>query len=100
MSPRPKKLRNCNCPHRQPGTELIKPAGIPSHALDKTFLKMDELEAMRLCDSEGLSQQLAGERMNISRGSVQRLVSSGRKKLVDAIVNCQALVIVKQEELP
>ncbi len=98
MSPRPKKLRNCSCPHRKPGTEIIKPAGIPTHDLEKVPLLMDELEAMRLCDSEGLSQQRAGERMGVSRGTVQRLVSSGRKKVVESIVHCQALVIVKPDE--
>ncbi len=98
MSPRPKKLRNCSCPHRPPGTELIKPAGIPTHALDKVLLLLDELEAMRLCDGEGLSQQAAGQRMGVSRGTIQRLVCSGRKKVVDAIVDCHALVIGKESE--
>jgi len=98
MSPRPKKNRNCSCPHRKPGTEIIKPAGIPTHAIDKVLLPLDELEAMRLCDSEGLSQEKAGQMMGVSRGTVQRLVTSGRKKVIDAIVNCQALVIDKGDE--
>jgi predicted DNA-binding protein (UPF0251 family) len=97
MSPRPKKARNCSCPHRRPGTEIIKPAGIPTHSIEKVKLPLDELEAMRLCDSEGLSQEKAGELMGVSRGTVQRLVANGRKKVVDTIVNCQALVIVKED---
>ena len=93
MSPRPKKPRISNCPHRQPGSTIIKPAGIPTNALKSIVLEMDELEAMRLCDIEGLSQADAGDRMSISRGTVQRLVTSGRRKVTDAIVNCHALVI-------
>ena len=51
------------------------------------FLYLDELEAIRLVDSEGMSQDQAGVSMNISRGSVWRLLQSGRKKLIEAIFN-------------
>jgi len=93
MSPRPKKPRNCNCPHRPPGSMVIKPAGIPTKNLEKIVLELDELEALRLCDYEGLSQAEAGGQMAISRGTIQRLVTSGRKKAIGAIINSQALVI-------
>jgi len=93
MSPRPKKPRISNCPHRQPGSTIIKPAGIPTKALQRIVLEMDELEAIRLCDLEGLSQAEAGVCMSVSRGTVQRLVTCGRRKVTDAIVNCHALVI-------
>lgn len=99
MSPRPKKRRNCKCPHRLPGTQLFKPAGIPTRDLDKIQLMFDELEALRLCDGIGLSQAEAGENMGVSRGTVQRLVTSGRKKVVKAIVECQGLIIVEEDEL-
>jgi len=93
MSPRPKKPRNLNCPHRLPGSTILKPAGIPTKDLEKRVLELDELEAMRLCDGEGLSQADAGRIMSVSRGTIQRLVNSGRKKTVDAIIYCHALVI-------
>jgi len=93
MSPRPKKYRNCCCPHRPAGAQIFKPSGIPSRDLEKVVLPLDELEAMRLCDSQGLSQEDAGNAMGISRGTVQRLVKSGRKKLIDAIVQGSALVV-------
>jgi len=96
MSPRPKKFRNCTCPHRPPGAQVFKPSGIPSSELEKVFLPLDELEALRLCDSQGLSQEDAGESMGISRGTVQRLVKSGRRKIVEAIVNGSALVIAAE----
>jgi predicted DNA-binding protein (UPF0251 family) len=50
------------------------------------WLALDEFEAMRLCDLEGLSQIEAGERMQISRGTVQRLLESGRRKVVQALL--------------
>ena len=99
MSPRPKKPRSCNCPHRPPGSTIYKPAGIPTKRLESVALVLDELEAMRLCDAEGLTQTEAGVKMGISRGTVQRLVTSGRKKTIGAILNSQLLVIPVDEEI-
>ena len=93
MSPRPKKPRNCRCPYRLPGRTIFKPAGIKTKDLIEVILELDELEAMFLCDVEGLSQEEAGRQMDISRGTIQRLVSSGRKKTTDAIINGHALII-------
>lgn len=92
MSPRPKKPRTC-CPHRNPGSLIFKPAGRPMKDLRQVTLELDELEALRLCDSEGLSQLDAGLRMDISRGTVQRLVNSGRKKIIEALLAGQLLLI-------
>lgn len=61
--------------------------------LEKVQLAGDELEAVRLCDVDGMTQAEAGEAMGISRGTVQRLVCSARKKIVEAILLGQALVI-------
>ena len=57
----------------------------------------DQLEALRLCDVEGLHQAMAGERMGVSRGTVQRLVKSGREILVRAVVENAALIISPAE---
>lgn len=96
MSPRPKKPRNSHCPHRPPGCSVFKPAGIPLKNLELISLPHDELEALRLCDGEGLSQEEAGTLMGVSRGTVQRLVTAGRKRLIDAIVTGQALSVESQ----
>jgi predicted DNA-binding protein (UPF0251 family) len=61
--------------------------------LETERLRLDELEALRLCDLEGLSQEEAGGRMGVSRGTVQRLVKSGRAKVVRALVRNAALEI-------
>jgi predicted DNA-binding protein (UPF0251 family) len=51
---------------------------------------------------DDLTQEEAGERMGISRGTVQRLLSSARKKVATALAECKALVfektLCKQEE--
>ena len=63
----------------------IEPSKKTDLANAPIFLYLDELEAIRLVDSEGLSQDQAGLSMNISRGSIWRLLQSGRKKIIDAI---------------
>ena len=96
MSPRPKKPRNC-C-HEHPTGRVFKPTSIPLKELTMVTLYIDEMEALHLCDGQGLTQEEAGQKMGVSRGTIQRLVTSGRKKMVNAIVNCQALVIDKDDE--
>jgi predicted DNA-binding protein (UPF0251 family) len=65
--------------------------------LETITLDLDELEALRLCDLDGHDQHSAGQRMGVSRGTVQRLVERGRFKLVSALVNSRALIIRKGE---
>ena len=61
--------------------------------LEIMALGEDELEALRLCDVEGLHQEAAGERMGVSRGTVQRLLKSGRETIVRAVAENAALII-------
>jgi predicted DNA-binding protein (UPF0251 family) len=64
--------------------------------LARVSLGLDELEAMRLCDVEGLEQEAAGERMGVSRGTIQRLLQSGRSKVVGALLDSSALIIERE----
>jgi predicted DNA-binding protein (UPF0251 family) len=57
----------------------------------------DELEAMRLCDLDDHDQTSAGKRMQVSRGTVQRLLTSGRRKVVSALLQTAALVIEERD---
>ena len=92
MSPRVKKPRNCTCPFRGGSGGLFKPSGLFLCDLDRIIIHRDEIEAMFLCDSEDLSQEEAGKRMGVSRGTVQRLVARARKKTIEAVVLGKALV--------
>lgn len=93
--PRPRKERRCR--HHQ-GDRVFKPRSIPMPELSVLHLGEDELEAVRLCDLEGLDQESAGKRMGVSRGTVQRLVKSGRETLVRTLVEGAALIIGKQQD--
>jgi len=57
------------------------------------YIMPDELEALRLVYLEGLTQEEAAKRMNISRGTLWRALSNGRKKLVQALVEVRPIVI-------
>lgn len=70
---------------------MFKPAGIPMNQLSMTEVELDELEAMRLCDKEGMNQTEAAGKMEISRGTLQRLLYSGRRKVVDSFINTKAI---------
>jgi len=98
MSPRGKKPRNCCCPYKGNIDEIYKPAGTPLRDLDRIILLHDEMEAMFLCDSENLTQEEAGSRMGISRGTVQRLLAQARKKVITAIILGKALAIMNGHE--
>jgi len=56
-----------------------------------------ELEALRLVDLEGLSQEEAGEKMGVSRGTIWRLVQSARKKTVQALTEGRPLQIASEQ---
>jgi predicted DNA-binding protein (UPF0251 family) len=54
------------------------------------------VEALRLVDLEGLSQEEAGEKMGVSRGTVWRLLQSARKKTAQALTEGRPLFIVRE----
>jgi predicted DNA-binding protein (UPF0251 family) len=72
---------------------VFKPRSIPMAELETIRLELGELEAMRLCDLEGKDQTAAGRRMGVSRGTVQRLLHSGRAKVLEALTESRALLI-------
>ena len=95
--PRPKKPRHCGCKIKG---SVFKPSGTPLYELQQIPLQRDELEVLKLCDRDGLVQKEAGSKMGISRGTVQRLLASARKKVAQALVEGQAVVIEEAEKNP
>jgi predicted DNA-binding protein (UPF0251 family) len=95
MSPRPKKTRNCQ--GRFCG-KAFKPTGTPLTELITIELHRDELEALRLCDGEGMTQEEAGQSMGVSRGTIQRIITVARKKTATALTAGHALIFVDEEQ--
>ncbi len=95
MSPRPKKERRCQ---GQFCGRAFKPTGTPLSELMKIPLHRDELEALRLCDAEGMTQEEAGASMGVSRGTIQRIITVARKKTARALSGGHAIVFVDEAE--
>lgn len=76
-----------------PAVPIFKPIGIPVRELEEVVMTLDEFEAMRLADLNGLYQEQAAEQMNISRPTFSRIIDSAHRKMADAIVHGKALRI-------
>jgi predicted DNA-binding protein (UPF0251 family) len=87
--PRPPKFRTIQ---GEPRATCFKPRGIPARQLETVILGLDELETIRLADLEGLYQEEAAARMNISRPTFGRLVAQARRKVADALFHGKALI--------
>jgi predicted DNA-binding protein (UPF0251 family) len=88
--PRPREIRQVA--HR-PTVRAFKPAGVPFRELETLTLALDELEALRLADREGLYHELAAERMGVSRVTFGRILAAARSKVAEALVDGKAIAI-------
>ena len=85
------------------GQRVFKPAGVPARELEEVTLGLDEAEAIRLADLEGLYQDAAAQRMGVSRQTFGRIVESARRAVADAIINGKRLrieggeIVVREE---
>ena len=81
--PRPRKCRRvCRLPVQTDFAPLHGGKGKRT-----VILTVDEYEAIRLIDKEGLSQEECGTYMNIARTTVQQIYTTARRKLADALVD-------------
>lgn len=66
----------------------------PARNPEPVYIEFAEVEAFRLVDMEGLSQEEAGQKMNISRGTIWRLVQSARRKTAQALSEGKPIYVV------
>jgi predicted DNA-binding protein (UPF0251 family) len=85
--------RQCRRVSSMPESNYFKPRGIPLSMLETVILTVDEFEAVRLADLEGLYQEQAAERMKVSRQTFGRIIESAHKKVAEALVKGKALKI-------
>ena len=76
-----------------PPITYFKPAGIPLAGLDEVKLLVEEAEAIRLKDLEGLEQEECAQKMKISRTTFSRVLDSARQKIADALLSGKAIRI-------
>jgi predicted DNA-binding protein (UPF0251 family) len=73
---------------------IYKPAGVPLKNLRQVPLEPDELEALRLADLLGLTQEQGAKKMGISRSTFQRTLASARHQVALCLVEGAALRLV------
>ncbi|MFZ7103606.1 MAG: DUF134 domain-containing protein [Peptococcaceae bacterium] len=61
--------------------------------VQENILKLEELEAVRLKDLEGLEQGECADKMEVSRPTFQRILLSAREKIADSLVNGKTIHI-------
>ena len=85
--------RMCRRLRFKPKAHYFKPQGIPMHELEEVILTKEEMEAVKLKDYDKLEQVEASEKMNTSQSTFQRILTSARKKIAQAITTGQAIKI-------
>lgn len=88
--PRPVKCRRVE---HLPPYGRYRPAGVSCKNAELVSVTIDELEAMRLKDVEGLSQAECAERMQVSRQTFQLILDRARRNLVSAITQGKVIQI-------
>jgi predicted DNA-binding protein (UPF0251 family) len=73
---------------------------VPEPRTSASFILIEpaEVEALRLVDLEGLSQEEAGKAMGVSRGTIWRLIQSARRKVARAFTEGRPLAITNAIE--
>jgi predicted DNA-binding protein (UPF0251 family) len=94
--PRP---QNCLCKDIkfEPNVVYFKPQGVPMRELEIVEISMEEIEAYRLRHVDKLEQIEAGEKMNTSTSTYQRILYSSYEKIGDALINGKAIKIIKHK---
>ena len=76
-----------------PQTTYFKPQGTLSMAIQEICLSIEEAEAVRLKDLEGLEQEQCARSMRVSRPTFARILGAARRKIADAMLNGKAIRI-------
>lgn len=80
-----------------PEVTFYKPQGVPLRDLKVVELELDEVEALRLKNVEGLNQDEGARRMKVSQSTFQRILKVASEKMVKAIVGGMAIKINKAD---
>jgi predicted DNA-binding protein (UPF0251 family) len=85
--------RRCRRVGSQPTFTSFGPPASGSGEPEETILTLDEFEAVRLKDLEGLDQRVCAGKMDISQPTFHRLVISARRKIADAMTHGKTIRI-------
>lgn len=88
--PRPTKFRHVEF---FPEDTYFFPLGKKKCDIEEIILKVEELEAMRLKDINGLNQEECAEKMQVSRQTFQNIIDNARNKVAMALTEGKAIRI-------
>lgn len=83
--------KQCRFVQGSPAVTYFRPMGPLLTPLEEEHLSVEELEALRLADVEGLSNAMAAERMHVSRHTFGRVLANARKSVARAVCMGHAL---------
>lgn len=81
--PRPRKLRFVQ---GRPIVDAFIPNRMPPWGREEIILPIEDLEAIKLNDFQGLDQETAARMMNVSRQTFGRILTEARAIVADALV--------------
>ncbi len=90
--------RKCRCIRSRPNALYFKPRGVPVVELEEMSIGLDEFEAVRLADYEGLYQEVGADRMKISRATFARILNEAHRKVAECLIKGKALRIEIDEQ--
>jgi predicted DNA-binding protein (UPF0251 family) len=70
-----------------PLVDYYQPRVPPGAPRGEATISIEEIEALRLVDLQGMSQEEAAASMGVSRKTLWRDLTSARRKLVEALIN-------------
>lgn len=88
--PRPRKCRKVCC---LPKSSLFGPVNKVNIENETVIMTVDEYEAIRLMDLEGMTQEECAQQMNVARTTIQRIYNEARLKIAKSLVNGDLLKI-------
>lgn len=90
--PRPRGRRRIQ---GEPHAFFYKPQGVPLRQLTVVEISLEEFEALRLKDVQGLQQEQCAQEMHISQSTFQRIIVQARHKIAQAIISGAAIRIAR-----
>ncbi len=76
-----------------PVVQYFTPCDVAENDLEENVIRIEEIEAIRLKDLEGMEQEECAEKMEVSRQTFQRILNVARAKLADSLINGKAIRI-------
>ncbi len=88
---RPRRFRRIS---EEPQIRCFKPEREDLNDLEPIEILIDEFEAIRLRDYHNIQQKRSAEIMGVSQPTFHRILTSARKKIANALINGNSLLIV------